>query len=53
MKLRIFVIVMCLVLTAGPASAEWFADVYAGQSLTLNGDVTQHSPSGLSIYRDT
>lgn len=53
MKLRIFVIVMCLVLTAGPASAEWFADVYAGQSLTLNNDVTQHSPSGLSIYRDT
>ena len=53
MTLRIFVIVMCLGLTAGPASAEWFADVYAGQSLTLNGDVTQHSPSGLSIYRDT
>jgi opacity protein-like surface antigen len=53
MKLRIFVIMMCLVLTAGPASAEWFADVYAGQSLTLNGDVTQHSPSGLTIYRDT
>jgi len=46
-------ILMCLALTATPASAEWFADAYAGQSLTLNDDVTVHSPSGLSIYRDT
>ena len=53
MKLRILVIAMSLILPAGPASAEWFADVFVGQSLTLNGDVTQHSPSGLSIYRDT
>jgi hypothetical protein len=53
MNLVIYVIVMCLVLTAAPASAEWFADVYAGQSLTLNDDMTVHSPSGLSIYRDT
>jgi len=53
MNFVIYVIVMCLLLTAGPASAEWFADVYAGQSLTLNDDVTVHSPSGLSIYRDT
>ena len=54
MNVLIYAIVMCLVLsTAGPASAEWFADVYAGQSLTLNDDVTVHSPSGLSIYRDT
>ena len=53
MNLLISLIVMCLVLMAGPASAEWFADVYAGQSLTLNNDVTVHSPNGLSIYRDT
>ncbi len=42
-----------LLLTAGPASAEWYADVYAGRSLTLSDDVTVHSPSGLSLYRDT
>lgn len=53
MNLVIYVIVMCLVLTASPASAEWFADVYAGRSLTLNDDVTVHSPAGLSLYRDT
>lgn len=53
MKFVISVIAMCLVLTAVPASAEWFADVYAGQSLTLKDDVTVHSPAGLSIYRDT
>ncbi len=52
MNLVIYLIVMCLVLTAGPASAEWFADVYAGRSLTLKDDVTVHSPAGLSIYRD-
>jgi len=45
-------VVACLVLTAGPASAEWFADVYAGQSLTENNDMTVHSPAGLSISRD-
>ena len=53
MNLVIYVIVMGLLLTAGPASAEWFADVYAGQSLTIKDDVTVHSPAGLSIYRDT
>ncbi len=53
MNLVIYLIVMGLLLTAGPASAEWFADVYAGQSLTLKDDVTVHSPAGLSIYRDT
>ena len=53
MNFVIFVIATCLVLVAGPASAEWFADVYAGQSLTLKDDVTVHSPAGLSIYRDT
>lgn len=53
MNLVISLIVMCLLATAGPASAEWFGDVYTGQSLTLNDDVTVHSPTGLSIYRDT
>src|SRR5439155_67415 len=54
MNVVISVIVMCLLLlTAAPASAEWYGDVYAGRSLTLSDDVTVHSPSGLSIYRDT
>ena len=52
MNLVVSAIVMCLVLMAAPASAEWYADVYAGQSLTLNDDVTVHSPAGLGIYRD-
>ena len=52
-KLVIYVIAMCLLLTAGPASAEWFADAYVGQSFTLKDDMTVHSPSGLSIYQDT
>ena len=54
MNVLIYAIVMCLVVaTAGPASAEWFADVYAGRTFTLSDDMTVHSPSGLSIYRDT
>jgi opacity protein-like surface antigen len=46
------VIVLCLALAASPASAEWFADAYAGYTLTQDSDMTVHSPSGLSIYRD-
>ncbi|PYN88010.1 MAG: hypothetical protein DMD87_11730 [Candidatus Rokuibacteriota bacterium] len=54
MNLVIYAIVMCLLMmTAAPASAEWYADFYAGQSLTLNDDMTVHGPPGLSIYRDT
>jgi hypothetical protein len=55
MNVLIYAIVMCLaVLTAAaPASAEWFADAYAGRTFTLNDDVAVHSPSGLSLYRDT
>lgn len=41
-----------LVSTAGPASAEWFAEVYAGQSLTESNDVTVHRLVGLSIFRN-
>ena len=52
MNLVVSAIVMCLVLMAAPASAEWYADVYAGQSLTLSDDVTVHRPAGLGIYRD-
>jgi opacity protein-like surface antigen len=55
MNVFICAIVMCLAVltTAVPASAEWFADAYAGRTFTLNDDVTVHTPPGLSIYRDT
>jgi len=52
MSFVVSLIVLCLVLIASPASAEWFADVYAGESLTVDNDVTVHSPAGLGIYRD-
>lgn len=52
MRFAISLIVLCPMLTASPAAAEWFADAYAGYSLTVDSDVTVHSPSGLSIYRD-
>ena len=41
----------CLLLAAGPASAEWFADVYAGHSLTEKNSVTLHTPPGQSVFR--
>lgn len=44
--------VVCLVFVAGPASAEWFADVYAGQSFTLKSDVTVHTPPGRTTFKD-
>lgn len=35
------------------SSAEWFADVYAGASVTRDHDVTVHDPvAGQGIYRD-
>ena len=52
MSFVISVIILCLMLAASPASAEWIADAYAGYSLTVDNDVTVHSPSGLSLYRD-
>ena len=52
MSVVISLIVLCLMLAASPASAEWYADAYAGYSLTVDSGVTVHSPSGLSIYRD-
>lgn len=52
MRVVTFILVACLVLTASPASAEWFADLYVGQSFTEKSDVTVHSPAGLGIFRD-
>jgi len=52
MRLVPFIVVACLALAVGPASAEWFADVYVGQSFTEKSDVTVHSPAGLGIFRD-
>jgi opacity protein-like surface antigen len=52
MRVVKLVIVLCLALATSPASAEWFADAYAGYTLTMDSDMTVHSPSGLSIYRD-
>jgi opacity protein-like surface antigen len=42
----------CLMLSAGPASAEWFADVFVGQSFTEKSDVTVHSTPGQTVFRD-
>ena len=44
--------VACLLLMAGPASAEWFADVYVGKSITAESDVTVHGRQGQSVFRD-
>src|SRR2546430_16897207 len=52
MRVATCIMVACLVLTAGSVSAEWFADVYAGQGFTEKSDVTVHSSAGLGISRD-
>jgi opacity protein-like surface antigen len=44
--------VACLLLAAAPASAEWFADVFAGKTFTDESDVTVHSGPGQSVFRD-
>ena len=44
--------VLCLMLSADPASAEWFADVFVGQSFTEDSDVTVHSAPGQTVFRD-
>ena len=46
------IMVVCLMLTAGPASAEWFADVFVGYSLTNDSDVTVHTTPGQTVFRD-
>src|SRR5206468_1586138 len=45
MKTVTYVMTACLVLTAGPASAEWFADVYGGQGGTNQLDVDAYALS--------
>jgi len=45
-------VLACLVLTAQPCAAEWFADIYAGASLTDKHDVKVHAATGLANYRD-
>ncbi len=52
MKVVTGIMVACLVLTARPVSAEWFADVFVGESFTEKNDVTVHSSAGLGIFRD-
>src|SRR2546428_11357951 len=52
MRVATCIMVACLVLTAGSVSAEWFGDVYIGQSFTEKSDVTVHSSAGLGIFRD-
>jgi opacity protein-like surface antigen len=43
-----------LVLSPRAGSAEWFADVFAGASLTQKHDLTIHDPvAGQGVYRDT
>ena len=43
-----------LVLSPRVSSAEWFADVYAGVSLTQSHDLTIQDPiAGQGVYRDT
>ena len=42
-----------LVLGVRTSSAEWFADVFAGVSLTQDADLTIHDPVvGQGVYRD-
>jgi opacity protein-like surface antigen len=48
----IIISIACLLLTASAASAEWFVDLYAGQSFTEKSDVTVHSAAGLGVFRD-
>jgi opacity protein-like surface antigen len=52
MRLVSCIMVACLMLSADPASAEWLADVYVGQSLTKDSDVTGHSAPGQTVFRD-
>lgn len=41
----------CLLAAAGPASAEWFADVYVGQSFLEKNYATIHSAQGQTVFR--
>jgi opacity protein-like surface antigen len=52
MKFVSCITVVCLMLSVAPASAEWFADVYVGQSFTEKSDVTVHSTPGQTVFKD-
>jgi opacity protein-like surface antigen len=45
------IVVLGLVLVAAPASAEWFADIYVGQSFTETDSVTVHTRAGQTVFR--
>ena len=44
--------IACLALSGGTASAEWFADVYAGGTLTADHDVKIRDSAGRSTFQD-
>jgi opacity protein-like surface antigen len=47
------VVMAGVVLSGRASSAEWFADVYSGASVTRDHDVTVHDRgAGLGVYRD-
>jgi len=52
MKILGCITIACLILSAGPASAEWFGDAFVGYSLTNKNDVTVHSTPGQTVFRD-
>jgi opacity protein-like surface antigen len=52
MRVVTFIMLVCLVFTVSPASAEWFADAFAGGSFTEKSDITVHNSAGLGIFRD-
>jgi opacity protein-like surface antigen len=43
---------VCCALIATPASAEWFADVFVGQTVPVDRDVTVHGSAGQTVFRD-
>jgi opacity protein-like surface antigen len=44
--------IACLALSGGTASAEWFGDVYAGGTLTMDHDVKIKDAAGRSTFQD-
>ena len=44
--------IACLALDAGAVGAEWFADVYAGGTLTTDHDVKVQDAAGRSTFQD-
>src|SRR5437867_5195873 len=53
MKTALLVSIACLIVSVQPCAAEWFADVYAGVSLTDKDDIKVVSTeAGHAKYRD-